>query len=76
MSYSNPLVQCPRCDLGGTIGCPCCGGEGVTPLYDAEDWIEQERDRIDDMMAADEQIVRLMDWMIATHPDGEVNHDV
>lgn len=63
MSYSNPLVQCPRCDYGD-IGCPCCHGEGIVPLHDAEDFVERERAEAEEAMMADEAIIDLMDYMI------------
>ena len=68
--YSNPLVQCPKCELGGEFGCDCCGGEGLLPMFEAEDWIEREAANVDAMMAEDEDVMALVDWMIETHPDG------
>ena len=61
MSYTNPLVQCPRCDRGGDIGCPCCGGEGLLPLFEAEDWVEEHYD-----------LGVLMDWMLGLRECSEI----
>jgi hypothetical protein len=72
MRYTNPLVQCPRCDLGGDIGCPCCGGEGLLPLFEAEDWVEEQGAVADAMMGEDAEIVVLMDWMISLRECSEI----
>lgn len=71
-NYTNPLVQCPRCDLGGEWGCPCCGGEGLLPLFDAEDWVEREAAVADAMMAEDATVVDLMDHMLGLREQSEI----
>jgi hypothetical protein len=71
MNYTNPLVQCPRCDYGD-IGCPCCDGEGLLPLYDAEDYIERERAEVDEMMLEDAEVIDLMDYMLGLREQSEV----
>ncbi len=72
MSYDNPLVQCPKCDLGGDIGCPCCGGEGLLPLFEAEDYIEAERVQVEEAMLEDVEIVNLMDYMLGLREESNV----
>ncbi len=74
MSYTNPIVQCPRCDYGD-IGCPCCHGEGIVPLHDAEDFIEAERVEVEEAMLEDIEIVELMDYMLSLREESYAEVD-
>ena len=72
MSYGNPLVQCPRCDRGGDIGCPCCGGEGLLPLFEAEDWVEEQGAVADAILEEHYDLGVLMDWMLGLRECSEI----